>query len=191
MRLFPEPGGAGKIGGIDGRAALPTPQGFRSRRPPREVAHECRAWFDAAAESVAATPDSAADAVLAKWFLSEVAWAVRGLAADVAPPEFDDAHVAARRIVRRALDLIVERTLHQAYLTGPAPSQLDLTAAAALAPMARPEGWRWARVVCKRRGGSLWPATFFGHPASAWVRQVYDHHAGVVIRAHQPAAWAP
>ncbi len=89
-----------------------------------------------AADVIAATPDSATDTALAAWSLSEAAWAVRGLAADAAPPEFDDAHVAARRIVRRALDLIVARTLHQAYLTGPRPSQLDLTAAAALAPLA-------------------------------------------------------
>lgn len=130
------------------------------------------------------------DPALSAWLLSDVAWAVRGLGSDLAgddPAGSDN----ASRIVRRALD-IVERLLSgRAYLSGPSFGALDLTAAAVLAPIARPEGWRWAQARAPRRSDSLWPTTFYGHPAAAWVRRVYDLHAHAGGPPPAMLTWAP
>ncbi|MBM3512407.1 MAG: hypothetical protein FJX59_01685 [Alphaproteobacteria bacterium] len=91
----------------------------------------------------------------------------------------------------RALDVVDRLLDRRRYLSGDAFSTLDLTAAAVLAPIARPEGWCWAKVAARRRSDSLWPTLFYTHPAAAWVRRVYDVYAGPGAVSPAALAWAP
>jgi glutathione S-transferase len=176
VRFIPDGAGAGG-GGPPTRVA-------KTGVEPPEAARERAEWLKYAAMLTAETAE--ADRPLATWFALTVAAAVRALAA----PGRDGGE--AHRVVRRALDLIADIAGRQRYLSGNALTAADIAAAAALAPIARPEGWRWAQFQCPRRSPSLWPTEYFDHPGSAWVRRLYDLHAQPPSAARpQALTWVP
>lgn len=188
MRIAPDAGSAGGQGVEISPHARPRVR-HRKPRPPTEVGKEILAWAGAVAGlSAEPAPD---DVQLKDWFLTDVAWAVRRLGGEAGIDSVNPHFETDRRTIRRALDLVAERTVDGGYLSGTTLTSLDLAAAAALAPLARPEGWQWTRAIGGRRSVSLWPSYYLGHPAAAWVRRLYDRHAAAQVQEPRSSSWAP
>jgi glutathione S-transferase len=129
-------------------------------------------------------------AALEKWAVTAVAPAVLWTLLQPINAARTDAAMTAP--IARALNLIAGLTRRHAYLMGEQLSAADITLAAALAPIARKDGWTWA--------GRLWTplallagrTSLASHAGAAWVRGIYAVHGKIGSAPPDAArAWIP
>lgn len=127
---------------------------------------------------------------LERWACAEVAPAVVWTL--LQPVALTGADSAATAPIARALDLIAGLTRRHTYLMGPHLSAADITLAAALAPVARKDGWVWAGRGWTPLAQLAGRSALSSHAASAWVRQIYERHAKTQAVGREPArSWVP
>ncbi|MFO1216801.1 MAG: glutathione S-transferase N-terminal domain-containing protein [Burkholderiaceae bacterium] len=95
----------------------------------------------------------------------------------------DDGHAAARE----ALDFVAERSRATGYLVGDAFTIADLTAAAALAMLARPANSAMAAPQPVGPAYAALMARYASHPAIAWTLAIYAKHRGATADFDGPS----
>lgn len=85
---------------------------------------------------------------------------------------------AAARIVRSGFERVERETRGSEFLAGDAFSVADLTAAALLAPIARPPGTIWAEMGDYPEPVELLILELRGTSGYRWVREMYRRHRG-------------
>jgi glutathione S-transferase len=85
---------------------------------------------------------------------------------------------AAPRKVRAGMDRIAAEMQPNGYLVGDGFSVADLTAAALLAPIVSPPEFPYPPTEPVQRTTARVRESFAGHPALAWVAEMYRRHRG-------------